>query len=190
MSKAGRRKNRIAGQFSARTIEMLESPAYRVLSLHAQRVLARLEIEHAHHAGNDNGRLPCTYDHFEEYGVRRKAIRPALRELEALGFIEITEQGRAGNAEWRRPNYFRLTYRYLGNAKPTDEWKRIRSREEAEMIAEKAWQGVRKNKSPVAFSASVQGPRRHQETQFHSAHVATTSHSAHGAMYQRSWEPA
>jgi len=181
MSKAGRPKNRIAGQFSARTVEMLESPAYRVLSLHAHRILARLEIEHAHHGGSDNGRLPCTYDHFEEYGVRRKAIKPALRELEALGFIEITERGRAGNAEWRRPNYFRLTYRYLGNAKPTDEWKRIKSREEAEMIAERCWTATRKNKTPVAFSASFQGQRRHQESQIHSAHVATTSHSAYGA---------
>src|SRR5262249_28757775 len=122
-----------------RTIEMLESPAYQVLSLHAHRILARLEIEHAHHGGNDNGRLPCTYDHFEEYGVRRKAIKSALRELEGLGFIEITEKSRAGNSEWRRPNHFRLTYRYLGRAAPTDEWKRVKSREQAEMIAEQAW---------------------------------------------------
>src|SRR5262245_33441132 len=181
MSKAGRPKNRIAGQFSARTVEMLESHAYRVLSLHAHRILARLEIEHAHHGGSDNGRLPCTYDHFEEYGVRRKAIKPALRELEGLGFIEITERGRAGNAEWRRPNYFRLTYRYVGNAKPTDEWKRIKSREEAEMIAERSWTAAQKNKTPVAFSASFRGQRRHQEHQIHSSHVATTSHGAYGA---------
>jgi hypothetical protein len=30
--------------------------------------------------------------------------------------MEITQVGRAGNAEFRRPNYFRLTYRYVGNA--------------------------------------------------------------------------
>src|SRR5262249_53231028 len=46
---------------------------------------------------------------------------------------------RAGNSEWRRPNHFRLTYRYLGRAAPTDEWKRVKSREQAEMIAEQAW---------------------------------------------------
>jgi DNA-binding transcriptional MocR family regulator len=53
-----------------------------------RRFLARLEIEMAHHGGNDNGRLPVTYDHFVEYGVRRHSIKPTLRELEALGFIE------------------------------------------------------------------------------------------------------
>jgi hypothetical protein len=61
MSKAGRPKNKIAGQFSARTIEMMESPAYRALSIHAHRILSRLEIEHAYHGGNENGRLPVTY---------------------------------------------------------------------------------------------------------------------------------
>ena len=35
---------------------------------------------------------------------------PALRELERLGFIEVTECGRAGNAENRKPNRFRITY--------------------------------------------------------------------------------
>src|SRR5215471_4459427 len=99
MGKSYLRKNRIAGQFAARTIEMMESPAFRVLSLSAHRLLARIEIEHAHHGGNDNGSLPVTYEDFVEYGVERHAIAPALRECEALGFIEITERGRAGNAE-------------------------------------------------------------------------------------------
>ena len=125
MSKSYLRKNRIAGQFAPRTIAMLESPAFQVLSLAGHRVLARIEIELAHHGGNDNGRLPVTFDHFAEYGMDRHAIAPALREVCALGFIEITEQGRAGNAEWRRPNKFRLTYRHTGRADQTDEWRRI-----------------------------------------------------------------
>jgi hypothetical protein len=45
MSKSYRRKNKIAGQFSARTIEMMESPAFNVLSLSGHRVLHRIEIE-------------------------------------------------------------------------------------------------------------------------------------------------
>src|SRR3712207_5280047 len=93
-----KRRKRISGQFSARTIEMWESPAYRTLSLSAHRVLSRLEIEHAHHGGNDNGWLPVTFDQFQEYGIERHCIAPAVRELEMLGFVEITEHGRAGNA--------------------------------------------------------------------------------------------
>ena len=103
MSKDYTRKNKIAGQFSWRTIEMMESPAFRILSHSGRRILDRLEIELAHHGGVDNGRLPCTFDHFTEYGIDRHSIAPALREAEALKFIEITERGRAGNAEYRRP---------------------------------------------------------------------------------------
>ena len=39
------RRTKIQGQFAARTIDMLESPAFRVLGLSARRVLDRLEIE-------------------------------------------------------------------------------------------------------------------------------------------------
>ncbi len=86
---------------------MLESPAYRALSLSAQRVMSRLEIELARHGGKpeENGRLACTFDHFVEYGVERHAIAPAIRELVVLGFIEITRQGCAGNAGFRQPTF-------------------------------------------------------------------------------------
>ena len=83
-------RNQIAGQFSARTIAMLENPAYCVLSLGAHRVLTRIEIEHARHGGNVNGRLPVTYSDFVNYGLDRHAVAPAIRELCALGFIQIT----------------------------------------------------------------------------------------------------
>jgi len=105
-----KRRNSIDGQFAAHTIEMIKSPAWSVLSLSARRVLDRIEIEHADHGGNDNGRLPVTYDDFERYGIHRHAIAAAIRETVALGFTEITERGRAGNAEFRSPHKFRLTY--------------------------------------------------------------------------------
>lgn len=86
-----------------------------------------------------------------EFGIDRHAIAPALREICALGFVEITERGRAGNAEWRRPHKFRLTYRQLDRAAPTDEWKGIKTKEEAEMIAHEARRPPkRRNKTPVA----------------------------------------
>jgi hypothetical protein len=97
------RRTRIGGQFAPRLIEMLRSPAYRVLSLSARRVLDRVEIELGHHGGNDNGRLPVTYDNFVSYGIERHAIAPAIREAIALGLLEVTERGCAGNAESRTP---------------------------------------------------------------------------------------
>jgi hypothetical protein len=101
-------------------------------------VLDRIEIELAHHGGNDNGKLPVTYDDFRQYGIDRDAIAPAIRENEALGFLKITERGRAGNREFRSPNKFGLTYRHWDRAKPTDEWRRLETIEDAEAIAQAA----------------------------------------------------
>jgi hypothetical protein len=78
MSKNYLRRNRLSEQFAPRPIRMLESPAYRALSLGAHRALARIEVELAHHGGNDNRKLPVTFDHFVEYGIHRHAIAPAF----------------------------------------------------------------------------------------------------------------
>ena len=172
------RKNKISGQFSARTIAMMESPAYQVLSLSGRRVLDRLEIEHAHHGGNDNGELPCTYDDFESYGIHRHSIKAAIAEVVALGFVEITEQGRAGNAEWRRPTKYRLTYRPLNRAAPTDEWRKIKSLEEALMLAKGARTTQKRKHFPVAVAANSQCGKRTTKGKIHSAETTTTSVSA------------
>jgi hypothetical protein len=68
-----------------------------------------LEVELGHHGGTDNGKLPCTYADFEQFGIERHAIGPAIRECAALGFLKVTEKGHAGNAEFRSPNKFLLT---------------------------------------------------------------------------------
>lgn len=131
----GRRSNRrtkISGQFTPRPIEMLESPAYRALSLSAHRVFSRVEVELAHHGGADNGALPVTFDDFERYGIHRHAIKSAINECVELGFLEITVPGRSGNGEHRSPNLFRLTYRPTNRDAETNEWRRIETIEEAE----------------------------------------------------------
>jgi len=69
---APRRRNAISEQFAVRVISMLESPAYGALSLSGHKVLARLEIELAHHGGNDNGKLPVTYQNFVDFGIARE----------------------------------------------------------------------------------------------------------------------
>src|SRR5262245_22026447 len=106
MGKSYKRRNSICVQFSMHRIEMIESPAWQALSLSARRLLDRLEIELAHHGGNDNGKLPATYQDFISYGIGTDQIAPAIREVEALGFVRVTERGRGGNAEYRKPNLF------------------------------------------------------------------------------------
>lgn len=145
----------IGGQFAPRLIEMLESPAYRVLSLAAHRVMARVEIELARHGGEDNGRLPVTFADLVEYGVHRHAISPAIRELEALGFVKVS-RGKAGNAEFRSPSLFTLTNRPVGRFNATDDWRAIETAEKAERIAREARQvapktSVQKQKTSAGF---------------------------------------
>jgi hypothetical protein len=150
-TKHPRRKNRISGQFCARLVEMLESPAYRTLSVTAHRVISRIEIELAAHGGNDNGSLPVTYQNFLDYGITRECVAPALREAEMLGFIEITKRGRAGNADHREPTMYRLTFTHDRSSRqrpPTHEWRRIKSLDEARQIAAAA----RANKNPSAVN--------------------------------------
>src|SRR5262244_2461559 len=144
-----KRRNRISGQFAPRLIEMLESPAWRVLSLSARKVINRIEIELAHHGGNDNGRLPVTKRDFMDYGISARLVAPAIRELEALGFIRVTERGRGGNSEYRQPNKFFLTFansRDSRQSPPTQEWRKNKTVEEATEIATAA----RNDKSPRA----------------------------------------
>jgi hypothetical protein len=159
-----KRETHLDGPFSARLIEMLESPAYRTLGGSARKILDRLEIEHAHHGGCDNGELPCTFDDFMDYGVRRNSINVAIRELVTLGFIEVTEEGRAGNADWRRPNKFRLTYRSVGNARPTHEWKATATAHDAKMKLRRAKGLPPKIRTPVYISHTFRYAKRYYES--------------------------
>jgi hypothetical protein len=80
--------------------------------------------------------LPVTYDDLIEYGIHRHAIAPAIRELVALGFVQVTRMGSAGHQEHRQPTLFLLTYYWAGsNVEIQDGWRRIKSLEEAEAIA-------------------------------------------------------
>jgi hypothetical protein len=163
-----KKRNKIDGHFNARLIEMVESPAYRVLSLSAHRVLDRIAIELGHHGGNDNGKLPVTYEHFEEYGIDRHAIAPAIRELEALGFVEVTQRGKPSAGEHRLPNLFRLTWANCKSTpNPTHEWRRIPDMEAAELTAREA-------------RLPIKRPRRKNKTPVGETHTGTSGGNPHG----------
>jgi hypothetical protein len=174
-----KRKTAIDGQFAPRLIEMLRSPAYRVLSLSAHRIIARIEIELAAHGGTMNGRLPVTYGDFRRYGVDPKSIAGAIRETVELGFVEVTERGRPSKSDFgRHPNLFRLTYRRGErlDEEPTHEWKRHTGVKPARLAAraakrakdEKAVTRSKNNVKPKTFAgvvnSSVAGGKNHPVT--------------------------
>ena len=124
-----RKVNSVLKNFIAHSRELRESPAWRALPDNTRRVLDRLELEHLRHAGSENGNLPCTYSDFVEAGLRRASVSLAIRQCEALGFLQITRRGGRSISDVRRPSLYRLTY-VVGRGKsdvPTDEWKRIAS---------------------------------------------------------------
>jgi hypothetical protein len=136
MNKNYQHRNRIDGYFTPHLVEMVESPAWSILSRTARQILDYCEIKLARR-WEENGRLIMTHDELIAYGVHRNAIAPAIRELVALGFIEVTEQGRAGNAEFRRPTKVRVTYLKTRDAPPAHEWRHI-TENDATMIAKGA----------------------------------------------------
>ena len=140
--RAGRRRWSYSEPFAGRIQGLLESPAFRALSRSAHMALARIELEFIYHGGNpmENGRLIVTHEQFRDYGIEKDAVAPALRELEALGFIEIVRAGAAGNEREKRSNVFRLTYLPSGTAPGdgTHEWRAIATAEDAERRAKTA----------------------------------------------------
>ncbi|WP_442582512.1 hypothetical protein ACSBOB_11445 [Mesorhizobium sp. ASY16-5R] len=182
------KRTQIAGQWAWQLIEMKESPAFRALSLSARRVLDRLEIEIAHHGGKDNGKLPATFDQFAEYGVSRRLIAPAIREAAALGFVVVTDRGRAGNALWRRPSLYRLTYRPTELTEATDDWRKIATAKEADAIATAAREDVSaKTKAQAHKVNQGLGLKVNRSTPVYGAESDTTGHSVESGPTSISW---
>jgi hypothetical protein len=112
------------------TQEMLESGAYRSLSINARRALDRINVEHMRHAGLKNGRLKVTWNDFVQWGIGRRLITRALNELIAAGLLAIEQIGRRSNGiERGEPTRYRLTFLPVAeptNSRPaTDDWKKF-----------------------------------------------------------------
>lgn len=108
------------------TTEMMESPAWRALSVNARKVVDRLIVEHAHHSGRENGHLIVTHDQFKEYGVTRRLIPEAIRESVYMGFVRIEQKGGMSYGGHKHPSRYRLTFYVTKDLAPaTNEWKGV-----------------------------------------------------------------
>ena len=86
----------------------------------------------------ENGNLICTYRDFVDCGVSMGAIKVALSQLVALGFIEVEVQGRRSAGGAIIPSRYRLTYLLVHgeDAKPTNEWARKDDQAVADAMAQ------------------------------------------------------
>ena len=136
-SKWSKGERKLEWPFAPFPCEMVESPAFRVLSESAFKVLFHLVSVWAHNGGlkhNTNGKLIVSYRGFCNFWrMSMRSVMRAIHELEALGFLEKTVQGCAGNADERQPNQYRLTFLPSEGAPGTGshEWRRIKALDEA-----------------------------------------------------------
>src|SRR5262249_1519856 len=87
---------------------------------------------------------------------------PAIREVVALGFVEITEAGHSG-ADVRTVSKYRLTYRPTDKKTPTDEWRSIKTLEQATALANAA--RAAKNEHAVVLGRLAHQRREQRKTE-------------------------
>ena len=88
-----------------------------------RRRLVERQIEHANHAGTENGNLMATHEQLVEFGLSRRLIADAIKELVFLGFVRV-ERGRFVKDGVKAPNLYRLTFYAEAEGRPaTNEWK-------------------------------------------------------------------
>jgi hypothetical protein len=86
------------------TRDILESSAWRSLSINARRFIDFLLIEHMKHGGRKNGQLLAPRRQLEEAGIGSHFVSPAIEETVSRGFV-LVKRGRG-----RQPNIYAITW--------------------------------------------------------------------------------
>jgi DNA-binding HxlR family transcriptional regulator len=102
-------------------LSLMESDAFRSLSINARRALDRLVIEHFNHNRIENGNLRVSARQFHEWGVTKDCLTAAVRELEEKGLL-ATERGEAKGV-LMPPFVYRLTFYATLDDPPSNEWR-------------------------------------------------------------------
>ena len=124
--KIGKAKRwQMEGAYVRLPLYLLQSPAFRGLSIPARGCLDFLCIEHLTHGGAENGNLMAPYRQLEASGVRKDSIREGLHMLESFGLIERTQYGgrQGGKANASRYGLGWLPFR--GEPEPRDRFRKI-----------------------------------------------------------------
>lgn len=110
------------------TQEMLESDAWRALSLAEHRVIERVMVEHILHGLKENGNLAVTYADFVKFGSRRDTLPAGIRGAVDKGLLVITEKGKRSSGPDRWPTRYALGWLPFKDASsPRNAWKAWRA---------------------------------------------------------------
>jgi hypothetical protein len=147
--------------FVPHPLELLQSEAWRSRTIHEIRMIERLEIEHLRHGGKDNGHLGVSHWQFVEHGVHNNLVAATAKRLEAVGLLQIMQDGTGGRGAAHVARY-RLTYLVarmvdahgvIYYTRPTDDWKRAPT--VPKLRHKVRWNGALKNQKPTRDVESV-----------------------------------
>jgi len=98
---------------------LLESEAWRSLSINARRFLDFLMLEHMRHSGQENGSLLAPRRQLEQHGIGARHISAAIEETKLLGLVDCKR------GTGRRPSVYALTWLPLSCAgtAPSSRWQ-------------------------------------------------------------------
>lgn len=104
VNKTGRNSN---GSFVPMTSEVLNSPAFKALSSHAKALYPYIKIIAY---GDRNGRVRFTVrEVMDALGVAKNTANDALHDLQAKGFLVLTQYGVLGTEGSRLPPLYAVT---------------------------------------------------------------------------------
>jgi hypothetical protein len=102
--------------------EVLASDAWRSVGINGRRVIDFLMIEHMGKAGTQNGKLKAPYQQLVAFGVGKRYVGAAIRQLETVGLVECHRGGQ------RVISTYALTWLpMLGGGAALDYWKSYRN---------------------------------------------------------------
>ena len=96
--------------------DLLESTAWRSLSIHARRLIDFLLIEHMRHGGRENGRLIAPRRQLIAFGIHAHFVSAAIEEAELVGLVDCKR------GVGRAPNTYGLTWLPRGDP-PAHRWR-------------------------------------------------------------------
>jgi hypothetical protein len=146
--------------------DLLASPAWLVMSHQCRKLIDALMTEWANHGGQENGNLKVPYDQLQARGLRRETILDDVVEAKALGIIQLV-RGQRSYGSRRSPNVYRLTWLgTLDGLPPTNEWRAIKTKHEADVRVRNALEGL-------ARERAIKRARREQRAAERGARRAT-----------------
>jgi hypothetical protein len=89
-------------------VDVMESLAWRSLSINARRIMDRLLLENFRHMGGDNGKLRVSVRQFAECGVAMRFAKGAIAKLVTGGLVAVTAGVARGSLA--PPNLYRITF--------------------------------------------------------------------------------